>query len=415
MSDAPLDGPAAMALDHRVLFASAQMLLTDIREFRGRFQETQESYAIHYDFADRALSLEGYLSAALTLAMAGSYMPALALLRSGLEHQMVDQLLFLGRRYKGVIKEVKRTDFDVWYQNWKSRKPGTETITRLRWLGKGRAPMGKVELVRTGIHQQGGKTGRFARALSIYYVLLNEFDPFVGAPEDQRFFVREHGPLGMYIKLAEDQRRMYGDLKWDGIRDGIKYNLRLNGLVAERTLRQLSVHYRFLSACVHPVLAATRLVYGRDRPRLRGRYDHYASELVLLYVIEIAAAELVSLGKMARRAPRLKLADWPSVLADVKAAKAASAHFWFPGEEPHEFDRVKEANARVWHGRRGIPKAFPPKHVVRPEHLRLEQIRYYRNPLRRLIEMHLQSRELMGFTYISPWPRADAQQRLIQT
>ncbi len=415
MSNPPLDGQGAMAQDHSVLLASAQTLLTDIREFRGRFHETRESYAIHYDFADRALSLEGYLSAALTLAMAGSYMPSLALLRSALEHQLVDQLLFLGRRYKRVIKEVKRTDFDAWHQDWKSRKPGTETITRLRWLGKARAPIGKVELVRTGIHQQGGRTGRFARALSIYYVLLKEFDPFVGAPEDQRFLLREHGPLGVYMKLADDQRRMYGDLKWDGIRDGIKYNLRLNGLFTEKTLRQLGVHYRFLSACVHPWLAATHLVYGRNRPRQRGRYDHYASELVLLYIIEIAAAELIALGNMARRAPRLKLADWPSVLADVKAAKAAAAHFWFPGDDPHEFDRVKEANARLWHGRKGMPRSFPPKHVVRPDQLTLEQIHYYRNPLRRLIEMHVQSPELFGFTYVSPWPRADAQQRLIQT
>jgi hypothetical protein len=415
MSNPPLDGQAAMTQDHSVLLASVQTLLTDIREFRGRFQETRESYAIHYDFADRALSLEGYLSAALTLAIAGSYMPAFALLRSALEHQLVDQLLFLGRRYKQVVTDMKRTDFNVWRQDWKSRKPGTETITRLTWTSKATAPIGSVEVVQTGIHQQGGRTGRFARALSIYYVLLRDYDPFVGAPWDQRFLVREHGPLGVYMKLAEDQRRMYGNLKWDGKRDGIKYNLRLNGLFTETTLRQLGVHYRFLSACVHPWLAATHLVYGRNRPRLRGRYDHYASELVLLYSIEIAAAELIALGKMARRAPRLKLADWPSVLADVKAAKAAATHFWFPGDEPHEFDRVKEANARLWHGRKGIPRSFPPKHVIRPDQLTLEQIRYYRNPLRRLIEMHVQSRELMGFTYISPWPRADAQQRLIQT
>jgi hypothetical protein len=410
----PLDAHAAMAQDHSDLLASAQTLLTDLREFRGRFQETRQSYAIHYDFADRALSLEGYLSAALTLAMDGSYMPAFALLRSALEHQLVDQLLLLGRRYKQVVTEMKRTDFNAWHQAWKSRKPGTETITSLRWTSKATALIGSVEVVHTGIHQRGGRTGRFARALSIYYILLRDYNPFIGAPWDQRFLVREHGPLEVYMKLAEDQRRTYGNLKWDGIRDGIKYNLRLNGLLTEKTLRQLGVHYRFLSASVHPWPAATDLVYGR-RASQRGRYDHYASELVLLYIIEIAAAELISLGKMASRAPRLKLADWPSLLADVKAAKASAAHFWFPGGEPHEFDRVAEANARLWHGRKGIPRSFPPKHVIRPDQLTHEQIRYYRNPLRRLIQMHVQTRELMGFTYISPWPRADAQQRLIQT
>src|SRR6266571_3743981 len=237
-----------MAHEHGVLLASAETLLTELRDFRLHFRETRASYQIHADFADRVLSLETYLSAALSLAIDGTYMPAFGLLRSALEHQLVDQLLFLARRYKRVIIDMKRTDFNAWHQDWKSRKPGTETITRLKWISKARAPIGKVEIVRTGIHQQGGKTGRFARALSIYWVLLRDYDPFVGAPSDQRYLVREHAPLGVYSKLAEDQRRMYGDLKWDGIRDGIKYNLRLNGLFREKTLRQLGMHYRFLSA-----------------------------------------------------------------------------------------------------------------------------------------------------------------------
>jgi hypothetical protein len=402
---------SAMAQDHGVLLAQAETLMTEIRDFRSRFRETRVSHQIHTDFAERALSLESFLSAALSLAIDGTYMPALGLLRSALEHQLVDQLLFLARRYKRVITDMTRADFNAWHQDWKSRKPGTETITQLKWTSKATAPIGTVEVVRTGIHQQGGKTGRFARALSIYWLLLRDYDPFVGAPWDQRFLVREHGPLGVYRKLAEDQRRIYGDLKWDEI----KNNLRVNGLFKERTLRQLGVHYRFLSACVHPWPAAADVVYGRNRPRPRGRYDHYTSELVLLYIIEISAGELLALGKMATRAPRLKLDDWPSVISEVKAAKAAAAHFWFPGGEPHEFDRVKEANGRLWHGRKGLPKTFPPKQVIRPDQLRVDQIRYYRNPLRRLIEMHQSVNEMMGFSYVSPWPRGDAGFRRLQT
>jgi hypothetical protein len=258
---------------------------------------------------------------------------------------------------------------------------------------------------------QGGKTGRFARTLSIYYVWLRDYDPFVGAPDDQRFLVREHAPLSAYVKMAMDQRRIYGDLKWDEIRN----NLRINGLMQERRLRQLGVHYRFLSASVHPWLAITTAVYGRNQPRQRGLFDHYVTELVLLYVIEIAAAELLALGKMASRAPRLQLRDWAEVGVDVKSAAALTAYFWWPGGRPHEFDRVKEANARMWHGRRGIPRIFPPKHVTTPAQLRVDQVRYYRNPLRRLIDMHQSVNEYFGFSYVSPWPRPDAQQRLMQS
>src|SRR5438477_8527333 len=102
---------SAMAQEHGVLLASAETLLAEIKDFQQRFRETRVSYQIHADFAERALSLGEYLSAALSLAMANSYMPALALLRSALEHQLVDQLLFLGRRYKREVLDVTRTDF----------------------------------------------------------------------------------------------------------------------------------------------------------------------------------------------------------------------------------------------------------------------------------------------------------------
>jgi hypothetical protein len=411
MSSPPIEGEAAIAQDHGALLTSAQSLLSDIREFRGRFRETRESHAIHYDFVDRALSLEGYLSSSLSLAFVGSYMPAFALLRSALEHQLVDQLLFLARRYKRRASDVERTDFDKLHQNWKAGTPGTETITRLRWISKATAPKGTFEIVRTGVHMEGGKKGRSARALSIYYGLLKEYDPFVGSPDDQRFLVREYGPLADHKKHAEEQRRIYyGDLKWEEI----KSNLRLNRMFTETRLRQLNVHYRFLSACVHPWPAATNLVYGRARPRRRG-YDHYASELLLLYIVEIAAAELTALGKMATRTPRLKLAHWRTVVADIKTAKAATAYFWYPGGQPHDFDRVKEANARMWYATKDLPTQFPPKRITKPDQLKDDQIGYYRNPFRRVIQMHIQGQELMGFTYVSLWPRADAQQRLIQS
>ena len=39
--------------------------------------------------------------------------------------------------------------------------------------------------------------------------------------------------------------------------------------------------------------------------------------------------------------------------------------------------------------------------------LKASQIRYYRNPLHRLIRMHASFQELIGFAYRSPWPRQD--------
>jgi hypothetical protein len=104
-----------IAVEHAALLDAAQRLLAHLRDFRSRFIHKRDSHMIHYDFADRGLSLETYLSAAMELANRGSYMPSLAVLRSALEHQLVDQLLFLGRRYKRKLTDVKRTDFNKWH------------------------------------------------------------------------------------------------------------------------------------------------------------------------------------------------------------------------------------------------------------------------------------------------------------
>ncbi len=41
-----------------------------------------------------------------------------------------------------------------------------------------------------------------------------------------------------------------------------------------------------------------------------------------------------------------------------------------------------------------------------------EEVRYYRDPMRRLVELHSGFHEIMtGLSFNSPWPRADARFR----
>jgi hypothetical protein len=48
-----------------------------------------------------------------------------------------------------------------------------------------------------------------------------------------------------------------------------------------------------------------------------------------------------------------------------------------------------------------------------PNSLTDDEVLYYANPLRRIIDLHWHQEELLGFTYISPWPRADAMMRIM--
>jgi hypothetical protein len=150
------------------------------------------------------------------------------------------------------------------------------------------------------------------------------------------------------------------------------------------------------------VPAAFDEVYGRDEKTIgRFAYDHYSSELALLYINKIAAGELKALARMASRRPKVRLGDWDIVETHIKTADTTAAHLWFPGDPPHDFDRVQEANSRGLRGEKFVDRDKRPT----PDQLRTTQIRYYKNPLRRLIEMHYTLSEMTGFTYVSPWPR----------
>jgi hypothetical protein len=312
---------------------------------------------------------------------------------------LTDRLLFLGKRYKQQFTGVKKADYERLERERARRRPGTEDIVRITYSG------GTMWIVRSGLHPEGAAGSSRRRTLSIYYFLLDQFDPFVGHPREQPHLARGFTTVADQVNYAQEQQRMYGPLRWPEL----KANLRENRLCSQETLRRLEVHYRFLSAFVHPVPAGYDLVYGRNRPTGAPHYDHYSSELALLYINKLAAAELKDLKRMTTRTPRVCVHDWPSVQSRIEAADAAAAHLWYPGvDQPHAYDRVEEANSRgMLSGGRLRPMNERPK----PDTLKPQQIRYYRNPLQRLIRMHESSHEFTGFAYISPWPRDDARFR----
>lgn len=53
----------------------------------------------HYEFAERAGDLAAHLDAALTLADQALYASSLALIRTALEHQVLDELLLIATLY----------------------------------------------------------------------------------------------------------------------------------------------------------------------------------------------------------------------------------------------------------------------------------------------------------------------------
>jgi hypothetical protein len=150
------------------------------------------------------------------------------------------------------------------------------------------------------------------------------------------------------------------------------------------------------------------LIYGHNTPAPVGRYDHYSSELVLLYVTTIALEELTAFARMTRRPPKAGLRDWAKVEAEIAAADAAIAYFWFLRGEPQTIDQINEFHTRLT--RRKQPRKVAPPD---PSLIPTARIRYYRNPFTRLVELHRGWQELTtGLGFGPMFPRADAQWRI---
>jgi hypothetical protein len=381
-------------VEHAGLLNTARRVVADLESFNGRLETGEVAYAQHFEFGKRAQWLSYLLSAALSLTEQDAYPAAFAVLRSALEHHIIDVLLFLGDRYQQFFTGVSVPE----WQSYQAARAAGEEWTRdvIDWQWQD----GTLKVVKSGLHFDTGG----AETLSIYYGFLEQFDPFQGPPEDQKYLTTGFTTdETLHERWARKQRSLYGEgLRWKRLGE----NLVLNGLYDDKTLAQLNVHFRFLSAFVHPVSEAYILLYGHNTPTRPQGYDHFASELALLYVNTFAARELRALVQMSTAEPRVGIGALEDLRTDMTAAEVTSSHLWFPGGMPHDFDRVEEANHRGVRDGLLVPTSAADRR--RPEEFDDAELHYYRNPLIRIRKMHFTAHEMTGFSYVSPWHRSDA-------
>jgi hypothetical protein len=190
-------------------------------------------------------------------------------------------------------------------------------------------------------------------------------------------------------------------------------NLIESKLLGEHERLQVELHYSFLSGYVH----ATGHAYSLLRPRWNPppeppHYDHYVSELTVLYVVRLAAEELRHLATAYGRPPAVTVGGWPTIERQLRQADAVSSHFWFLGKSgPHVYDRVMSVDDEMFDNARDGETVFSMM-TLDYRSLTATQIRYDPNPLQRLVRMHSDHTEMATrTTYRSPFPRADARFR----
>lgn len=386
------------AREHDQLHRAATSLVAILRDIRNRLVRHEVHCVVHDDLADRCRSLGVLLDSAVADAERDAYGPALALMRSAMEHVYVDQLAFLGRRHVQIFKDV---DEATWAKMQQDRAGGTAWKGVTEWS---RRKKGRVRIVREGLHSKPDEDGN-QQSLGIHYFLLNDFSPFVGPPKVQEHFDDGLSDVEERRKLAKHHQFLYEEyLRWASLKESLK----ANGFADEAALHKLDVHYRFLSAFTHPYTDVAPLLYGRNQQSWPV-YDHYSSELVLLYAVVFSVIELRNFYAMTLLPHTVGIEGWEDIERQSDSAWRMCSYLWFPGHEPHPYDRFQEANRR---GFRQLRASGGGANLVQPSELDASEIGYYGTPLQRLVQMHSHSHELMtGFVYQSPWHRDDVRCR----
>lgn len=384
--------------DHSDLPRHAELLLRRLEGLEGLFGPRDVLHDQHRQFAERCGVLCDHFRGALDLSAGFRYAAALAVTRTALEHHLIDRLLFLADRW---VIEIPTKVENVLAEE--TRLAALKASTRPDFVGwQYKKVPGIIDLTIRGVFREGS-VGR-GMTVSPYFFWIDRYNPFAVKKR-----VAAHVAMG--FRDPDSMQKWAAETKnlWDRVfaYGRLRKNLDANRLLRPRLGVQVDVHYAFLSAFVHGVQKAYETTHHRNRAF--GTFDHYTSELVLLYVVAIAAAELEMFGRMAKRDPRLELLEWPTVEAEIVEARKASSYFWFLSGGPHEYDRIQQVHSRKPMLTHGLPSK---RLRVDPASLSPSRIKYYSDPLDRLIHLHSSTREMVsGQVFRSPFERSDARLR----
>jgi hypothetical protein len=207
-------------------------------------------------------------------------------------------------------------------------------------------------------------------------------------------------------KIKKDLTQDYGLLyRYFLTFDRILENLCLNGVLNKKTSTRVLVHYNFLSNFSHCTsdsisLISTRRLHQATSRWLENIYDHYLSELALLYICHLLSMHLQH-AVYYLRWRSIKLKNEKKLYRSLcRRVDDDFGYFWFIFNKPHQYDMYAHANRKC---------NYKKKLFYRPEDIKPGYVRYYDNPLYRLKQLHQSQRELLtGNVFISPFPRDDA-------
>ena len=100
--------------DHGTLPVHAERMLRRLEAIENLAVPGDTAHMQHMDHAKRVRQLADHLRAVLLLSEANHYASALIVVRSALEHHLMDRLIFLANRYIVTYTKVKKKDVASW-------------------------------------------------------------------------------------------------------------------------------------------------------------------------------------------------------------------------------------------------------------------------------------------------------------
>lgn len=388
--------------EHKSLVDLNHDLVEAIRGFQSNVQWSRPQWAQDSEFLE-LLGLHGLTLLSINdLALDGFYREAYNSVRMAFEGYFLLRLISTCEKYE-FRYIVKRSRGD---------RSLDEAVSKVEQKIRTKAAAGLMSLKREGkdtlvavrrgvpiVDNNGRPTGRI---LPFYYGAWRQYRPeehhLTGL---EQHLEREWAIFGgrRVSKRDPRHRQFYKDYFTFG---GMIDKLLLNRVLTKKVAARVRVHYNFLSGFSHATYGSIERIvnvkgyHGTDAPLL---YNHYHSELGLLYVCHLAGMFLDLALKYFRRW-RIAIDGADNYQALVARVEPEFGYFWFIFNGPHLFDRYNDANRL---------SDYRKKRFVRPEEVKDSQVRYSDDPLNRIRELHWTTQELStGNVFISPFPRGDA-------
>jgi hypothetical protein len=380
--------------EHEKLIVLVNKMIDNVFKISSKIKPKTDVSHEEDGFFLRFLNYQGISSLSVRdLIFDGKYVDAFRIVRCIFENHLLNLLMMKGEFYQRTLKVIPKTKTH--------QEVCEEAILKLEEDHKKGVGKNIISVVPTkdfkhlivtyrGLTDSQGNDD----LIPYYYFAFQEYD-------SERHIVEkipEINEKSFYPEINKKWQKHHEELSKYLSFSGMKKALILNKIYTEKEWVRISVHYQFLSTFIHPNKKSMGIIEGNvinsyvNSPEEIYNYDHYLSELALLYVafhLRYFLEEIIDyLSKNFEVDEEFK----KSLFEEFEDFN----YFWFLKEGPHAYDEHEYLTIK--------------NHAKQTRNAVLDdEIPYYKNPLQRLVGLHTSKHELTtGSIYNSPFHRKDA-------